>query len=76
MSQDAPKKKQVTVTLTEEVTRDLLDTAKHRMNVNGGDPQAIFLAELQDRIAKEGLEKLVSGIDTSTKFADVISAGN
>lgn len=76
MAGDDPKTKQISITLTEDATRALLDAAKSQLSQSAGSAENVFLTELQNKIAAEGIDSLVAGIGTSTKFHDVVSAGN
>lgn len=74
---DAPKPKQVTLVISENATRALLDAAKARINASPKvDEEQVFLHELQSMIARDGLENIVETVGTSTKFHSVVSAGN
>lgn len=74
---DAPKPKQVTLVISENATRTLLDAAKARIKASPQvDEEEAFLQELQSMIARDGLEKIVETMGTSSKFHSVVSAGN
>ena len=74
---DAPKPKQVTLVISEDATRALLDAAKARIKATPQvDEQTAFLQELQSMITQQGLENIVETVGTSTKFHSVVSAGN
>ena len=74
---DAPKPKQVTLVISEDATRSLLDAAKARLKASPqADEQQAFLEELQSMISRDGLASIVETVGTSSKFHSVVSAGN
>jgi hypothetical protein len=74
---DAPKPKQVTLVISEDATRALLDSTKARIQATPQmDEQQAFLEELQSKIARDGLASVVETVGTSTKFHSVVIAGN
>lgn len=74
---DAPKPKQITLVISEDASRELLDAAKASVKAAPHeDEQALFLRELQSMISQRGLNGIVETVGTSTKFHSVVSAGN